>query len=320
MRAVLIGLGPIGIEVGRALIARGIPVAGAADPAATLVGGDLALLIPGSPAGLAVAADATDACRHGRAGDVAVICTGSRLAAVTSAIDAALEAGLHVVSTCEELAHPALRNPQLAARLDDHARHRGVAILGAGVNPGLVMDRLALAAAWGCARVDHIRVDRIVDAAQRRGPLRAKVGAGLTPESFRAGVADGSLGHVGLGESAALLAEGVGIPVGALEETIDAVTDAKSGLVRGLHQVACVLSGGVERIRLELTMAIDAADPHDRIVIAGDPPVDLVVRGGFHGDRATVGAAVSAVLAVARLAPGLYRATGTSYGRSATPG
>ena len=51
------------------------------------------------------------------------------------------------------------------------------------------MDRLPLTLAAACVRVDHVHVTRIVDAAKRRGPLRAKVGAGLTVEEFRAGVA-----------------------------------------------------------------------------------------------------------------------------------
>jgi len=312
-RVFLVGLGPIGLEVGRALSARGAEIVGAADPAPTLTGGELALLVSGAPAGLAVAAEAADIYRLARAGDVAVLCTGSRLTAVAPQIEQAVAAGLHVVSTCEELAHPALRHPALAAELDEKARARGAVILGAGVNPGLVMDRLPLAAAWGCARVSHVLVERVVDAGQRRAPLRAKVGAGLDVESFRAGVAAGKLGHVGLAESAALLAEGLGIAIGAIEESTDAVTDPQTSLVRGVKQTCCVLAAGAERVRLDLAMYVGAADPHDRIVVAGDPPLDVKVLGGFQGDRATVGATVSAAFAVGKMAPGLYKATATSY-------
>jgi hypothetical protein len=52
-------------------------------------------------------------------------------------------------------------------------------------------------------------------------------------------------------------------------------------------------------------MSIAAPDPHDRIVIAGDPPLDVLVRGGTHGDRGTVGTVLSAISPVVAASPGL---------------
>jgi 4-hydroxy-tetrahydrodipicolinate reductase len=305
IRAVVVGLGPIGREVAGALIAKGATLLGAADKA--LAGADVATLVAGAPAGLRVAAAAAEVHARAAAGDVAVLCTASRLRDVAPDLRAAIDAGLHVVSTCEELADPALRSAELAAELDARARARGVAVLGAGVNPGLVMDRLPLLLAEGCVRVDHVRVERVVDAAARRAPLRAKVGAGLAVDAFHQGVAEGRIGHVGLAQSAALVARGLGVAIGAIEETIDPVLDG--GRVLGVRQVASVHAAGVERVRLELTMALGAPDPHDRVVIAGDPPLDVRVVGGVPGDRATVGAVVNAALAVGRMAPGLAAAT-----------
>jgi 2,4-diaminopentanoate dehydrogenase len=40
-------------------------------------------------------------------------------------------------------------------------------------------------------------------------------------------------------------------------------------------------------------------------VIDGDPPLDVLVRGGTHGDRGTVGAVLSAIAAVIAAPPGL---------------
>jgi 4-hydroxy-tetrahydrodipicolinate reductase len=315
-RVALVGLGPIGLEVGRALAARGIALVGAADPAPGKVGADVRdLLGVGVPVdeGI-VAASAADVYARARAGtDVAVLCTGSRLEHVVEQIEEAVHAGLHVVSTCEELAYPALRHGALARKIDERARAAGVVVLGTGVNPGLVMDRLALAAVAGCVRVDHVRVERVVDAAKRRGPLRAKVGAGITAQEFRAGVDAGHLGHVGLAESAALLARGLGhtVHLSDIEETVDPVIETAEvagvapGLVLGVRQSALVRVGGVERVRLDLQMSVGAQDPHDRIVVAGDPPLDVVVAGGYQGDRATVGAVVNAVGEIGRARPGL---------------
>ena len=59
-----------------------------------------------------------------------------------------------------------------------------------------------------------------------------------------------------------------------------------------------------ELVRLDLEMSIAAPDPHDRIVIDGDPPLDVLVRGGTHGDRGTVGTVLSAIPAVVAATPG----------------
>src|SRR5206468_1583389 len=165
---------------------------------------------------------------------------------------------MHVVSTCEELSFPELKSSALGRRIDRAAKANGVAVLGTGVNPGLVMDRLALAAAGACVRVDHVKVTRVVDAAKRRGPLRAKVGAGVAAKK---------LGHVGLSESAAIIALGLGLPIDEITETIEPVIATRetdgipAGRVLGLHQIALVQAGDERKVELDLTMAVGVEDP-----------------------------------------------------------
>lgn len=316
-RAALIGLGPIGIEVGKALAGReGITLLGAADPAPDKAGTPLAPLLDGAFPGVTVSPSAAalygaSASSRGKA-DVALLCTGSRLHAILPQIEEAIDAGLHIVSTCEELAYPQLRHAAMARKIDDRAKNKGVAVLGTGVNPGLVMDRLVLAVASACVRVESVRVTRVVDAAKRRGPLRAKVGAGLTRQEFDAGVASKKLGHVGLSESAAIIALGLGLPIEKITETIkpvlaDQETDGvPAGRVLGLHQVAIVQSGDEVRVVLDLTMAVGASRPGDRIDVEGDPPIHVEVLGGFHGDRSTIGCVVNAVPFIVGASPGLH--------------
>jgi 4-hydroxy-tetrahydrodipicolinate reductase len=315
-RVALVGLGPIGVEVGKALAGRhGLALLGAADPAPDKAGRPLADLLGGAFPGVAIRNGAAalygeTAASRGRS-DVVLLCTGSRLHTVLPQIEEAIAAGFHIVSTCEELAYPDLRHLPMARRVDALARERGVAVLGTGVNPGLVMDRLVLAVASACVRVDSVRVTRVVDAAKRRGPLRAKVGAGMTAQEFAAGVAAKRLGHVGLSESAALITLGLGLPIDEITETIEPVIAEKEtdgvapGRVLGLHQIALVQAGDEVKVTLDLTMAVGAVAPADSIEIDGDPPVRLTVTGGFHGDRATVGTVVNAVPFVVSATPGL---------------
>jgi 4-hydroxy-tetrahydrodipicolinate reductase len=316
VRVALVGLGPIGIEVARALVLRpGVAILGAADPAPDKAGSDLGVLLAGRAIKMPVFGDASELYARSQStrgpADVALLCTGSRLAQVEHQILQAIDAGLHVISTCEELAFPYLRAGKLAQRLDARARERKVAILGTGINPGMVMDRLPLAVAAACVRVEQVRVRRVVDVALRRGTLQRKVGAGLTEDEFHAGVAQGRLGHVGLGESAALVARGLRAPLDDVSETIEPVVadveqgGVAKGRVLGLRQRASAVSAGREIVTLDLQMSVNAQEPHDHISIDGDPPVDVLIRGGFHGDRATVGTVVNAIPYVLSGPPGL---------------
>jgi 4-hydroxy-tetrahydrodipicolinate reductase len=311
IRVSIVGLGAIGREVVKAVLARrGLELVSAADPA--FVGRDAGEVSGAEKIGVAVAARAEEAFA-GSGADVALVLTGSGVADVAPVIEAAAAAGIDVVSTCEDLAYADLSAPELARRLDSRARAAGITVLGTGVNPGFVMDRLPLTLAAACVRVDAVRVERVVDAAKRRGPLRAKVGADLSADEFQAGVDAGRLGHRGLPESCALVGLGLGLRFDDVRATIGPVVTSAAepragivpGRVAGLRQTAVGLRDGRELVRLDLEMSVDAPDPHDRVVIEGDPPLDVLVRGGTHGDRGTVGTALSAIPAVVAAAPGL---------------
>src|SRR5437879_9169865 len=90
-----------------------------------------------------------------------------------------LKAESSVVSTCEELSYPFRTYPELAAKLDAAAKESGVALVGTGVNPGFVMDKLMVTLAAVAQRIDHAKAVRIVDASKRRLPLQNKIGAGM---------------------------------------------------------------------------------------------------------------------------------------------
>jgi 2,4-diaminopentanoate dehydrogenase len=301
----VIGLGPIGREVVKAVRARpGLTLVGAADPA--FAGRDLGDVAEIGPLGVTVRASAAEAVAGAQ---VALVLTTSSVADMLPIVDDCAAAGADIVSTCEDLAYAPLATPDLARQIDARARAAGISVVGTGVNPGLVMDRLPLTLAAACVRVDRVLVSRVVDAAKRRGPLRAKVGAGLTPAEFQAGVASRRLSHRGLPESCALIGLGLGWSFDEIRSTIEPVLDPREGVpagrVAGLRQSAVGMRGGREVVRLDLEMSMAAPEPHDRVVIEGDPPLDMIIRGGTHGDRATVGTVLNAIGPTIAAAPGL---------------
>jgi hypothetical protein len=301
LQVALVGLGPIGVEIGRALAARDdVELRAAVDLDPALDGKPLSERVPGAPAGVRIGARLDGAL----AGvEVVALSTSSRFAQVARDLETAIDAGVHVASTCEELAAPVI-DPARFAALDERARRAGVTVIGTGVNPGFVMDRLVLQLAGACVRVERVSVERVVDAARRRGPLRKKVGEGLTQAEFAVGAAERRIGHVGLRESAHLIARGLGWKLDGYDETI-APEVGPDGRCLGLKQQAVGIVGGEARIRLSLAMFVGAPEPRDRVILDGDPPLDVVIAGGTQGDRGTVGTMVNALVRLPRAPRGL---------------
>jgi 4-hydroxy-tetrahydrodipicolinate reductase len=319
------GLGFIGQEIARAALrSEELELIGAIDSSPKLLGKKLSDVL-GAPAGtFKISADMAAAVGK-RKGVVLLQATGSKLPQVEAQLMEAIKRGLCVVSTCEELSFPWFRHPELADKLDAAAKKAGVSLLGTGVNPGFVLDRLVATAAQVCGPVRKLTAIRVVDARTRREALQRKVGAGLTEDEFFKLVDADQLGHVGLAESAALCALGCGIDCDDFEEEVSPVIAeeditggafvVKAGKVAGIFQTAVGLADGQERVRLELTIAVGAEDPSDTITIDADPGMKLVIPGGTAGDRATANTVVNAAPRVKSAEPGLLTVLELPAGR-----
>ncbi len=322
LRTVHVGLGPIGLAIIRAGASAGIcrPVA-AADISPEIAGRSLRDVAgQGATPDVAIASDldeALDAAVEAGA-EAAVVCTGSHVEAVEDQFEAVLSRGLCCISTCEELVFPWLRAAAAADRLDGIAVDNDAVLLGAGVNPGFVLDLLPFVLTRVCEGVTSVHAARSVDAARRRRQLQAKIGTGMAPDDFRALAAEGEIGHVGLAESAALLADSLGWPWDGFEETIDPVIadepiatehfDVAAGQVRGQRQTL-----RMGNVTLELVMALGERD-RDVVRIEGEPPVHAVIEGGIHGDRATAGIVVNLLGPLLNAEPGLRTVTELALG------
>ncbi len=303
VRVAVVGLGPIGIEIANAVLKRSeLALVGAVDFAEHLAGKPLAQVVRGAPKKARIAAGLAELLGAGGV-DAIALATSSRFKGLAADLEIAIAHHVHVVSTCEELAAPCA-DPVLWARIDGRAKKAGVTVLGTGVNPGFVMDRLVLQLAGACVSVQKVEVERVVDAAKRRAPLRKKVGEGLTVQQFRAGVKARRIGHVGLRESATLIARGLGWKLEGYDEKITPEV-GPDGKCLGIRQHARGVVGGRELITLRLAMYVGAPDPHDRIMLTGDPPIDLQIPGGTQGDRGTIGTIVNALGRLPRAPRGL---------------
>ena len=316
IRAIQYGIGPIGASLVKLMREKeSIEIVGAIDTDPAKVGKDLGEVVGATdaPWGVKISGDARGVLDQ--SADIVMHTTSSSLPKVVDQLLACLDVGSCVVSTCEELSYPYRTHPELAAKLDRAAKENGVALVGTGVNPGFVMDKLAITLAAVSQRIDHVRALRIVDASKRRLPLQKKIGAGMSVEEFKEKVKEGVIKHVGLPESVAMVADSLGLKVNEITETIEPkVATARvetefltveAGQAAGVHQIARGLSDGKELIYMELQMYVGAKDPTDTIELQGHPNISLVIPGGSHGDIATASVAVNSIPAILEAASGL---------------
>jgi 4-hydroxy-tetrahydrodipicolinate reductase len=311
-----VGLGAIGREVVRLALQRDdLRLVGACDIDPGLVGTTIGTVLGEDAAPDVTVVDSIAGVRVPDDGLVVTHTTSSSLARCLPELLAAVEAGASVVSSCEELSYPWVRAPEAAARLDGAARAAGVAVVGTGVNPGFAMDYLPVVLSGAAKRVDTVRVQRVQDAGQRREPLQAKVGAGISRAEFDERVASGSMGHVGLTESAQAVAAALGWDASDTTETIEPVLadsptpsafgTIEPGRIAGIDQLAVVVVEGVERVRLHLRMAVGIGPSQDDVWLTGEPDLHLTVPGGLHGDLATAAALVNTIGSIRHAEPGL---------------
>jgi hypothetical protein len=321
IRTIHYGLGPIGCHIARVAATRnGIQIVGGVDIDPAKTGQDLGKVC-GMNRLLGIPVDRTLEAALNRLGadrtgaDVVVHSTGSHIVQVMDQLKSLIDVGLDVVSTCEELSYPWANHPNEAAAINAMAVERGVGVLATGVNPGFVMDTLALVLSGVCQQVTAVRICRVVDTSKRRVQLQRKTGAGATLSEFQHRVAAGTLRHVGLPESLQMVAAGLGWSLDKVQDLIEPVIAEHSvsseyfavetGQVVGVRQTARGLVGGREVISLELRMELGAAESYDTIHLEGTPAVDLRISGGIHGDLATAAIVVNAIPRLVEARPGL---------------
>src|SRR6266571_8575330 len=197
IRTIHYGIGAIGAEVVRSMLnSPEIEIVGAVDGNPAKAGRDLGEAVGlGRQIGVPVAYEAEPLLKEVYA-DVVVHTTGSSLTEVSPQLISIVSSEKSVISSCEELAFPWLRYPDLSQRLDRKARETGVRVLGTGINPGFAMDLLPLMMTTVCQQIKTIKVERVVDVGSRRMQLQRKVGVGLSVKAFQHGVDSGALGHI----------------------------------------------------------------------------------------------------------------------------
>ena len=317
IRVIHYGLGPIGAAIVKQVATRpGFKIVGGIDIDPAKVGRDLGDVV-GLPKrlGVKVSDDALTALKAAKP-HIVVLCTSSSIKKVMAQIETILKSKTAIVTTTEELSYPGYTHIRQARRIHAWAKKARVALLATGVNPGFAMDALPIALTAVCERVDRVAVNRIQDARIRRLMFQQKIGAGLSTEQFQKKVDDGSVRHVGLTESIAMIAD-------ALGWTLDRITDdiqpklatltvaseflaVDPGYVCGIIQDGVGYRRGEGVIHLHMEAYLGAPESYDSVEIDGSPRLSMKLAGGIHGDVATASIVVNSIPHVLKASPGLH--------------
>jgi len=313
IRVICYGLGPIGARTAKLASQKdGMKIVGAIE--LLNLGKDIGEVI-GLDKKLGVELTDNMDTAFAQGGDIAIHAAGSSLVKIKDQVISLLKKGINVVSTCEELSYPWDKEPAISAELDAIAKENNVTVLATGVNPGFCMDTFPIVMTGVCESVEKVRVARIQDARPRRLPFQKKIGAGRTLEEFAELKAAGTLRHVGLEESAGMIARAMGWNIDEYSETIDPIIakeevssqymTVKAGQAAGVEQIAVAKMKGKEIIRMEFQAYLGAPESYDTVYITGTPNMEVTAKGGISGDIATASMTVNAIPRVINAPAGL---------------
>jgi hypothetical protein len=317
-KVVIYGCGVMGRNVAEALCdKKSFEIVGAVDINPKLMGQDLGqVLDTPRKLGITIEGDADSLFKRVDAHAV-VLTTTSHLKSVLPQIIQCANAGLNIISTCEELSYPWERSPELAQEVDTVAKEKGVTIVGTGINPGYLMDSLPLVLTAPCLRVDTIKVTRMMNSARRRIPFQTKVGTTMTQQEFKKKIKDGIItGHVGLLESINMIASGLGWeldrsveippePVVTRNPIDTGLGLVEPGNVIGLKSVAFAEILGKKVITLEFYAYAGVKEEYDEVIIDGIPKIHERIIGGVHGDIGTIAMTINTIPKAVEASPGI---------------
>ncbi len=252
--------------------------------------------------------------------DICVIATDSFVRGVFPKIKAVVEKGVNVLTIAEEMAFPWAQEKELADRMDALARGHRVSILGTGINPGLMMDLLAVCLSGAMTDVRHVKCERVNSLSPFGKTVMEEQGIGITVEDFEKGVREGTLaGHVGFRESAAMISKALNLRYDSLDQQmLPIVTDvdrrsphgfAPKGHVAGVNMTAQAKAGDREVISLIHPQQIEpeqvGVNTGDYIVLTGEPPISMAVKPEVNGGLGTIAMACNMLPFVVAARPGL---------------
>lgn len=231
-----------------------------------------------------------------------------------------VEHGINVISTAEEMAYPMASQPVLSKEMDELAKKHGVSILGTGINPGMMMDLLAVCISGVMEDVEDMKISRINSLSPFGKTVMEEQGVGLTVQEFNRRLDEGEMaGHVGFKESVYMIAHALGLDIKEFKQSMKAiVTDvdrkspygfAAKGHVCGVEMSALATLSNNFKIHMYHPQQIEpeqvGISTGDFIQINGKPEINLSNVPEVEGGIGTISICVNMIPHVINAKAGL---------------
>ncbi len=254
------------------------------------------------------------------AADVCLVATDSFTKKAYDKLVKVMECGINVVSTAEEMAYPQAQEPELAKKLDEVAKANGVTVLGTGINPGLMMDLLAVCLSGAMTDVSFVECRRVNSLSPFGPAVMEEQGVGITVDEFNKGVETDTLaGHVGFEESIMMINDALGFGVDNIETqmkpivtTVDRKSPygfAKAGNVAGVNMTGQGFENGKVVIDMihpqQIEPEMEGTSTGDYIKLVGNPEVNMSITPEIDGGIGTIAMCVNMIPHTINARPGL---------------
>jgi 4-hydroxy-tetrahydrodipicolinate reductase len=226
----------------------------------------------------------------------------------------------NVISTAEEMAYPYAKEPELSNELDRLAKANGVTILGTGVNPGMMMDLLAICISGVMSDVENMEISRVNSLSPFGPTVMEEQGVGLTLDVFNEKLVKDELsGHVGFIESTYMIADALGLSVKDFEQSMSPIVTnvdrkspygfAKAGDVAGVDMRSFATLSNNTKIDMvhpqQIEPELEGISTGDYIKIKGTPEINLSNVPEVEGGIGTIAICVNMIPQVINSKPGL---------------
>ena len=323
VKVALWGFGAMGSGIAKVLLRKkGVDIVGVCDIHPARVGRSIYELLEidrGSRDDVLVNPKIEEVVHDGNC-DICVIATDSFTRKAFNKIKFVVEQNVNVVSTAEEMSFPMAQEPELSAEMDKLAKEHGVSILGTGINPGLMMDLLAICLSGCMTDVEKVTCRRVNSLSPFGPAVMEEQGVGLSVDDFNTGVENGTLaGHVGFAESIGMIARDLGWKIDKFEQQMSAIVTsvdrkspygfAKAGDVAGVNMTGQGYVDGEVKIDMvhpqQIEPEMEGTHTGDYIVLEGSPEVNMSVRPEVDGGIGTIAMVVNMIPHVINARPGL---------------
>ncbi len=323
IRVCIWGFGAMGGGIARTLLTKtGVEITGVCDMSPLRAGKSIFSLLNvprGKHADVIVQSDCKSIL-YERSADVCIVATDSFTKNVFDKLAYALSCRVNVICTAEEMSYPKANEPELAEQLDALAKAGGVSVLGTGINPGLMMDLLAVCLTGCMTDVQKVACRRVNSLSPFGKAVMDEQGVGLSVAAFEQGVSDGSLaGHVGFRESVRMIADALGWKLDGFEQQMrPIVTDverksaygfAAKGDVAGVNMTGQGLRDGEVLIDMvhpqQIEPQLGGTQTGDYITLTGTPNVHMQIVPEVDGGIGTIAMCVNMIPHVINARAGL---------------